>query len=261
MRPVTALLVALPVAAAPLAAQRVEYAPGTTRYLISTTTTGTQTSAMGNRSFQLGLDQRLTVSLTKPARDTMVATLTIDSLKMRTEEANVPDVSHLAGSTFVLRLSPTGKVYDTKAPAGGDQILAQLSEGVSRFLPTFRADLHVGETWADTTTGKVTQQGLQVDRTIIASYKVTGDTAIAGEPAFKVKRLTNVKATGGGTSGGQAVTLQSTTQSDADFLIGKRGVFLGGNTKDDVNLKVTVVAQNSEILITQQARTKIEALR
>lgn len=260
MRLVPALLVALPAAAAPLAAQRVEYAPGTTHYLISTTTTGSQTSAMGNRTFELGLDQRLTVNLTKPARDTVVATLTIDSLAMHTQEAGVPDVSHLKGSTFVLHLSPTGKVYDTKPPANADALLSQLSEGVSRFLPTFRPDLRVGRTWADTSTGKVTQQGLQVDRTIIATYTVTGDTAIAGEPAFKMKRVTNVTATGSGTSGGQAVTLESTTQSDADFLLGKRGVFLGGNTKDDVNLKFVIVAQNAEITIKQQARTKIEAV-
>lgn len=260
MRLVPALLVALPAAAAPLAAQRVEYAPGTTHYLISTTTTGSQTSAMGSRTFQLGLDQRLTVSLTKPARDTMVATLTIDSLAMHTQEA-VPDVSHLKGSTFVLHLSPTGRVYDTKPPASADGLLAQLSEGVSRFLPTFRPDLRVGRTWADTSAGKITQQGLLVDRTIVATYTVTGDTAIAGEPAFKVKRVTNVKATGSGTSSGQAVTLESTTQSDADLLLGKRGVFLGGNTKDDVNLKFIIVAQNSEITIRQQAQTKIEAVR
>lgn len=261
MRPVIALLVSLPAAAAPLAAQRVEYTPGTTHYLVSTTTTGSQSSVMGNRTFELGLDQRLTVSLTKPARDTLVATLTIDSLAMHTQEVNVPDVSSLKGSTFVMHLSPTGKVYDTKAPSGSDQLLAQISEGVSRFLPTFRSDLKLGRTWADTSSGKVTQQGLQVDRTIVATYTVTGDTAIAGEPAFKVKRVTNVKASGGGTSGGQAVTLESTTRSDADLLVGKRGVFLGGSTNDDVNLKFTIVAQHAEITIKQQARTKIDALR
>lgn len=261
MRFSAALLVSLAAGAAPLAAQRVEYAPGTTRYQISTTTTGSQTSAMGSRTFQLGLDQRLTVNLAKPARDTVVATVTIDSLTMKTEEASVPDVSHLAGSKFVLHLSPTGKLYDAKIPEGGDQLLAQLSEGVSRFLPTFRADLHAGQSWADTTTGKVIQQGLQVDRTIIATYKVAGDTTVGGEPAFKVKRVTSVKATGSGTNGGQAVTLVSTTLSDADLLLGKRGVFLGASTKDDVRLRFTVVAQNAEVLITQSARTTIQAIR
>ncbi|MBC7671747.1 MAG: hypothetical protein H7247_04935, partial [Polaromonas sp.] len=49
-----ALLLAAPFAAAPLAAQA-EYAAGTTRYRVTMDAKGTQTSPMGNASFELGL--------------------------------------------------------------------------------------------------------------------------------------------------------------------------------------------------------------
>jgi hypothetical protein len=38
-------------------------------------------------------------------------------------------------------------------------------------------------------------------------------------------------------------------------------VFLGANTKDDVSLKFTIVAQNADIVIKQSARTTIQAIR
>ena len=71
-------------------------------------------------------------------------------------------------------------VYSTKAAAGSDPMLAQVSESVARFLPTYRRDMKAGMTWADTVSGKVIQQGLEVDRTIVANYKTHRCSATSG---------------------------------------------------------------------------------
>jgi hypothetical protein len=257
---VATLLVVAPLIAATVHAQGVEYAAGTTRYRMSTTTKGSQTSPMGNQDFKVDAKQLITVNLAKPSKDTVVATVTLDSLSIESS-AGQQDLSRLLGAKFVTWLSPTGKFYSTKSPDGGDPVLAQVTEGVSRFLPTYRRDLKRGLAWSDTTSGKVNQQGMEVDRTIISNFKVLDDTVVSGEKAFKVSRTSTVKAAGTGTAQGQPIALESATSSDAIFFLSPRGVYLGGRQNDDVSVKVTFVGQGAEVNIKQLAASTIEAIK
>jgi hypothetical protein len=257
--PATLLLVA-PFLSAPLGAQGVEYAPGTTRYRLSTTTKGSQKSPMGNQDFQLDVRQQLTVNIAKQTKDTMVATVTLDSLSLKSAQ-EAPDLHRLLGSKFVSYISPTGRVYSTKPVDGSDAMLAQVTEGVARFLPTYRRDMKAGMQWADTTSGKVTQQGLEVDRTIVSTYKVIGDTAVAGERALKVERASTVKAAGSGSAQGTPISLESATTSNAVFFLSPKGQYLGGRQNDDINVKITILAQGAEITIKQLAESKIETIK
>jgi hypothetical protein len=253
------LLAAIPLGAAALHAQGVEYATGTASYHVSTATKGTQTSPMGSQSFDVRVEQRVTVSIARQAKDTLVATLTIDSISLESS-GPTPDVSKYQGTTFTTLLSPTGKVYSTRGP-DGDALLGQISDGLSRFLPSYRRDLRTGLTWSDSTAGKVDQQGLQVDRTIIADYTVAGDTTVAGEKAFKVLRHTTTKAAGTGAPNGSSVSLQSSTSSDARFVLTPRGVYLGSASNDDIDLKLTIVAQGAEIDVKQKAVQTVQKVR
>jgi hypothetical protein len=257
--PVALVLVA-PLMTAPLRAQGVEYSASTTKYRVTTTTHASQTSPMGSQEFDVGLQQRITVNVAKQAKDTVKATLTLDSIAVKST-APTPDVSKLVGAQFVSLISPTGKLYSTKSPDGIDPQLAQISESVGRFLPTYRGDLAAGKTWSDTTTGKVTQQGMEVDRTMIANYKVLGDTTVGGEKAIKVERATTVKAAGSGSAQGNPIALESATTSNGVFFLSPRGVYLGGRQNDDVNVKITILAQNAEINVKQTAQTKIETVK
>jgi hypothetical protein len=256
-----ALLSLAPLVAAPLRAQGVEYAPGTTRYKLSTLTKGSQISPMGNQDFQIDARQQLTVNIAKQTRDTMVATVTLDSLSVKSAQGAPPDLSRLLGSKFVSYISPTGRVYSTKAAEGSDPMLAQVTESVARFLPTYRRDMKVGMSWADTVSGKVTQQGLEVDRTIIANYKVTGDTTVDEEQAFKVERASTVKAAGSGSAQGTPISLESATTSNAVFFMSPRGHYLGGRQNDDIAVKITIIAQGAEITIKQLAESRIEPIK
>jgi hypothetical protein len=255
-----ALLLVAPLVAAPLRAQGVEYSAGTTKYRLSTSTKGSQTSPMGNQDFQMVARQQLTVNIAKQTKDTMVATVTLDSLSLQSAQG-APDVSRLLGSKFISYISPTGRVYSVKPAEGSDPALAQVTESVARFLPTYRSDMKAGMTWADTTAGKVNQQGLEVDRTIIANYKVVGDTAVAGEKAFKVERASTIKAAGTGSTQGTPISLESATTSNAVFFLTPKGHYLGGRQNDDINVKITIIAQNAEITIKQLAESRIEAIR
>lgn len=254
------ILLAVPLAAAPARAQGVEYAPGTTRYRLSTTTKGSQTSPMGSQDFKVDAKQLLTVNLAKASKDTLVATVTLDSLSIESSRG-AQDLSSLVGSKFVTYISPTGKFYSSHSPEGNDPVLTQVTESVARFLPAYRRDIKSGLTWSDTTAGKINQQGMELDRTIISNYTVLGDTTVSGEKAFKVARASTVKAAGSGTTSGQPIAIESATNSDAVFFLSPRGVYLGGRQNDDVNVKVTIISQGAEINIKQLAKSTIEAIK
>jgi len=255
-----ALLFVAPLAAAPLHAQGVEYAAGTMRYRISTVNSGSQTSPMGSQDFHMDVNQLLTVNLARPVKDTVVVTVTLDSMDVVGSPVK-QDLTPILGSKFVTYISPTGKLYSTKAPEGGDPLLAQVSEAVARFLPAYRANLHSGMTWADTVTDQVNQQGMELNRTVAYTYKVLGDTTVAGAKAFKVSRLSKAKAAGSGTTQGQPISIESATTSDAVFLLSPKGVYLGGRQNDDIDVKITILSQGAEINVKQTATSKIQALQ
>ncbi|CAN5741369.1 hypothetical protein BH11GEM1_BH11GEM1_17930 [soil metagenome] len=255
-----ALLLAAPLAAAPLMAQS-EYAAGTTRYRVTTDAKGTQTSPMGNASFDLGLKEQLTVSVMKHARDTVMATIKVDSIAMKSTGAPAPDLSKVTGMQFVTLMSPTGKFYSSKAPEGMDPALGQITDGIGRFLPSFRVGVANGMTWSDTTSGKVSQQGMDMDRTSVSTFKVNGDTTIAGEKAFRIERRTATKAAGSGMMQGTPMTMETTGTGTGAYYLTPKGVYLGAQSSDEVNTKVTVLAQNIEIAIKQQVHTTVEAIK
>jgi hypothetical protein len=256
-----ALLIAAPFAAAPLSAQGVEYAAGTTKYRISTTTKGTQSSPMGSGNFEVGVQQQLTVNLMKHAKDTVMATITFDSVAISSSAGPAPDASSLVGKHLVSLVSPTGKFYSAKPVDGIDPALSSITEGVSHLLPTYRSNLTTGMTWADTVSGKVNQQGMALDRTTVTTYKVSGDTTISGQKALRVERNANIKAAGSGTMQNTPMTMETVGNSTGAFFVTPKGAFLGSTNTDDVNLKITILAQNTEITIKQVVQTKTEAIK
>src|SRR6476620_8367796 len=229
-RRVALLSAVMVLGALPVGAQEVEYAVGTTRYRVSTTTKGTQSTPMGNSGFELGMQQQLT----------------LDSIAL-TGTGDVAEVSALRGAKFVSLVSPTGRVYSTQGPANENPLASQIAEGITRFLPAYRAHLKLGATWADTTAGKVNQQGMELDRTIVSSFTVEHDTLIGGVKAFKVARVTSVRAAGSGSTQGTPVSMESSGTSNGSFFVSTKGVFLGGSSNDDVDLKLKILAQGAEI--------------
>ncbi|MDQ2665578.1 MAG: hypothetical protein M3Z05_06170 [Gemmatimonadota bacterium] len=255
-----ALVVASPFAVS-LTAQTVEYPAGTTKYRVSTNAKGSQISPAGSQSFEISLREQITVDVMKHAKDTLMATMTVDSISLNSSAGPTPDVSTVRGAKFLSLMSPTGKVYSTQPPAGLDAAAAQVTEGIGRFLPAYRANLAKGATWADTTKGKINQQGLELDRTIISNYTVIGDTTLAGQRAFRVKRVTSTKATGSGDAQGTPITMETVGAGTAMYFISSKGAFMGATSTDDVNSTITVVGKNVKIGVTQAVQTTIDAIK
>ena len=55
--------------------------------------------------------------------------------------------------------------------------------------------------------------------------------------------------------------MESSSTSNGAFFVSTKGVFLGGSSNDDVNLKLKILAQGAEISMKQNAQTKIEPIQ
>jgi hypothetical protein len=138
--------------------------------------------------------------------------------------------------------------------------VSQIAEAITRFLPSYHANLTTGMAWSDTSSGKVNQQGMDVDRTMVSNFTVEGDTTIGGVKAYKVARVSSVKAAGSGTSQGVPVSMESNSTSNGRFFVSDGGVFLGATSNDDMSLKLKILAQGAEISMKQIAETRIEPI-
>lgn len=250
----------LPVAAG---AQGFEYAAGTSQYRITSKTHASQ-EAMGNKSdFDTSNNQLLTVTVARQSKDTLDVTITIDSLSaVGPMGMTPPGLDKLIGVKVTSKMAPQGVVYSSVGPAEDSIPLGkQVTDEMSRFLPRILRSLATGATWTDTTTGRVSQGGMDVDTRTVAKYTVAGDTSVGAQPAWKLVRESTTSLSGSGTSQGQPVTLQGTSSGKATLLMSRSGVFLGGLKEDQALIKIVLAANGMEIGVTQSASTTMEKVK
>lgn len=249
--------VAAPAAAA--AAQQVEYLPSVARYRVTRTTTGTQESPMGSQRLDITVEQQLTLTLARRAADTLVASITIDSISLRSTSP-LADVGAYRGAVFTALLSPTGRVYSSRAPEGADPLLVQLAEAMAKFLPAWRGPLVAGASWADTSSGRFAQQAVDVDRTIVTEYVVAGDTTVEGTAAVALRRRATMKASGRGKVNTNDVALETSSLGDALLFVTRDGRYLGGGATEDINLKLTIVAVGADVVVRQKTVQQVRPI-
>jgi hypothetical protein len=257
-----ALAAAAVLAAAPLGAQQFQYAPGTSQYRLTAVNKLTQEAQGQKVEQEVTSEQKLTVVLGRQSRDTLSFAMTLDSAKVQTSAGPAPDLSSLIGLKVTGALSPIGLVYVTKAPEGpGSEMTRPLADELSRFLPRLRPALAVGTTWTDTTSGKVNQMGISLDRTVITTSKVVSDTTYQGERAWKIDRTTQTTFAGTGTTEGQPLTMEGISKGTDNIFIARNGTYLGGLMNNAATIKVTLVANGMEVGLTQNQNTTITRVK
>jgi hypothetical protein len=248
--------------APPLRAQRFEYAPGTSHYRLTAVSRLTQEAQGQKVDQEVTSEQKLTVVLGRQSRDTLRFAVSLDSAKVQTSAGPVPDVSSLLGLKVTGSLSPVGVVYASNAPEGSvAEMAAPLADEMTRFLPRLRPAISVGATWTDTTAGKVSQMGISLDRSVITTSRVVGDTTYQGERAWRIERTTEASFAGSGTSQGQPLTMEGTSKGSDQIFVGRNGVYLGGLLSNAATIKVTLAASGMEVGLTQNQSTTITRVR
>jgi len=243
-------------------AQGFEYATGTSQYRITQKTSGTREMMGQKQEISATANQVLTAAIERPAKDTLSMTVTLDSIAAVTPMGPAMGLERFFGLKVKSKMSPAGRVYSLDGPS--DETLpgaSQVTDGIASFLPHIKKPLANGTTWADTTTTQVKQMGMDVDRKVIATYNVAGDTTVGAEKAWKLTRASSTMMSGSGVTPNGAVTMDGSSKSSGMFFISQKGVLLGGESAEDVNIKLMLAANGMEIGVVQNLTTKVEKVK
>jgi hypothetical protein len=242
-------------------AQGFEYVPANAQYRITQTTKVTQEAMGQKQDFETSSFQLISVSVTRPHKDTLGMSALMDSVTQTGPMGPMPGLDKLVGVRADAKLSPTGALYSVSVKDSSVAGATDMATGVGRFYPRIRGRLAVGTRWSDTASGKVKLSGLDVDRKTVSHYAVVGDTTVNGEKSWKISRTDSTTMSGTGLMQGQAITMEGTSAGQGDLYVGQRGTFSGGQGQESANIKLVLSANGLEINIVQAANSKIEKVK
>jgi hypothetical protein len=244
-------------------AQAFEYAPGTATYRVTQNTKAAQDIMGQKQEIESTSNQVVSVRLTRASRDTVAMDIVLDSISS-TNSMGMPTqmTDRLMGMKVSARLSPVGAFYSAKGPDDTSLPNAStLAQAMGNFLPKLRGNLAKGSTWLDTTTAKITQGGMEIERKTVSRYTVEGDTLVGAERAVRLARRDSTTMTGSGNGPNGPMTMEGTTTGTGAILVSPKGLFLGATGTENANLKIVIAANGMEIGVTQNATTKVEKIR
>lgn len=242
-------------------AQTFEYAPGSATYRV-TQTTKTVQEMMGQKQEIEGSGQQIvSVKLTRSARDTISMNVVLDSISATTMGMS-PNLTHLVGLTVAAKVSPVGAFYSVRASddKGGAEA-EPIRHAMGNMLPKLRPTMPKGASWTDTTSGTMNQGGVEIERKIVSTYTVEGDTTIGGQPSWKIHRADSTTMSGSGNTPNGAVTMEGTSKGSGQLFVTSKGVFLGGEGTEEAQLRFVMAANGMELNFQQNATTKIEKIK
>jgi hypothetical protein len=254
-----ALLLASAFAGTALQAQAFQYAPGNSRYKLVSEQKMTQEAMGQKQDVEIKGEQVVSVTVGKKTSDTLSVDVVLDSISMTNSMMGAMDVAKAQGVKVSSLISPLGVVYSTTVPDSG--AAADLGDDLARMLPRVSSNLRMGAAWSDTVTGKIKRGGIDMDRTVVANSKVVADTTINGQKAFKIERSTETKMSGSGTTQGQPISMEGTSTGTGFVYVSPTGTFVGADAKDDVKMKITVIASGMEIGLTMANTSKITKIQ
>jgi hypothetical protein len=263
IRTVAALMVAIVPGVATAQNVKLNYAPGTAKYQVSSQTHITQEMMGQKQDIDLNSDQKLTFSATAKAGGLLDFTVSLDTIAMTNSMAGPTDVSKMIGTKYTGVMNPNGKVVsgDVTVPVGGD-VTSAPANGVRLFMPVLTGATKVGGTWTDTVTSVVTQgSGAQIKATTVTNYTLVGDTTYDGQKSWKVQHDVVTTLAGKGSNQGTEFTMEGTSKAGGMSYFSQGGVYIGRTTKEETNLTVTVEAAGLVIPVTQATTVKVSLIK
>jgi hypothetical protein len=255
----SAALLVMPLAF--LAAQRLEYAPGTTRYRVLTSSTGTREQMGASVAVTFDSRQVLTVTLTRSHRDTLALALSVDSLTGQADGQPIPPVAG-TGLRVLASLTPGGDVYRNSVKAASDSALPGIDvEDVARFLPPLRGAMRPGSAWSDTVAKPVMQLGMELKRVVVANYEIMGDTTYEGERAWRIARRTSTTVNGEGAAMGQRIVVEAKGKGTGAVYVSAHGGFLGGFSRDEIISTAHIGDTGTTVSESRTMDTRVERIR
>jgi hypothetical protein len=203
--------------------------------------------------------------ITGPADSTGYAVLhTVDSIVPDSGSYQPPTVNFAAakGLRFSGRLSPNGGVRDV---IPSDSVTArqfsQFLGNIRDFYPRLPASgLLPGVSWTDTVTTTDRPAGGEVQIQAINHATVAGWETRGADQCLRIEVQGTFTLQGVGEQGGQPYEMTGGGTHSAVELVSVDGRYVGGETRDSMNLSVSLPAQGLTVPIRQVAHSVVTVL-
>ena len=244
-----------------LPAQEFGYVAGTASYRMVVKSSGMSETKGVSRPISLDARQRLTLTISQRAKDTIALAIVLDSAAISAPELGLNDASKALGMRVTAMLSPRGRVYSRALPdLKGREAFVSVAEEMARFLPIVPGAPHLGLAWSDTTRDPVPQLGIPIIRTRVTDYRIAADTIIAGERAWRIERRAHTMMEGAGEMG-TPIVFQGTSVGTGAYFVSQSGRYLGADLREEVKSKATLSALNQDVVGEQTQTTTITLVR
>ena len=250
----------------PARAQHFEYAPGTVQYRLTLHSGGITDQGGTKQDVSYDTEQRMTLTLARQEGDTLGLTITVDSVSGTLPNGAPMRASSTPGAPPWLKVdaavSPAGRLYARRGVTGpGAKSVGDFADELYRFLPAVPPALGVGVTWSDTVSTPISQMGTELERSVVTTYRVLGDTSVDGESAWRIGRTVSVEVNGTGTALGQSIRFDTNGKGSGMLYLSRAGRYLGADYRDDILSKATLAPGGITITSTQTQVTKIALVR
>jgi hypothetical protein len=248
----------------PPATQTVRLGPSALRYVMRQVVHVDQQLPTGQQVLDYGLRIFFAVTISGPADSSgYPTTITIDSVAPDSG-TTIPlgiNLGAAKGLSFRGRLSPRGEFRD---PVPSDSIAAQsLSPIVGSFRNFFPrlppGGVTLGAAWVDTTTDQQAAAGNITITSVNRSHAAAWDER-NGARTLRVEVSSDFKVQGSGRQVGQPFDVNGTGARSGLDYIAIDGRYLGGESRDSLNMTITLPMQSLTIPRTQASRTTVTVL-
>jgi len=201
----------------------------------------------------LGARLFVTVAISGPAdAGRYPTTFTVDSI---VPDSNTPEplgsmIGKVRSVVFAGRLAPVGE-FDGVAASDTTAIVS-----VTQFVPNFRdflpripaAGVKLGSTWTDTLVlGQRAGGGSAMSRRAIVRSTAIAWEDRGGAQVLHIETTASYDVKGSGQNSGQSLQFAGSGAGSARVFLGEDGRFVGGESRDSLNLTVTIPAQGATI--------------
>src|SRR3569623_27373 len=206
---------------------QIHYTPSVQRYRLHSTVERTQEQNGQKTSGVISNEQQVTLTLQAPGskgtltdKNTLHFTVTLDSVNMSSNLAvQLPDVQIMQGTKVSGVMLPSGKVLnfasDTKSTDGVDR--ESIVSSMAHFLLTLPPTAGANTTCTDTATQNFSKDGTTMMTSTITVSMVSGDTTVAGQPAWRVHRTSTLVIAGTQAQSNQQISMDGTGSGEAMY--------------------------------------------
>lgn len=162
------------------------------------------------------------------------------------------------GMTWTGHLGPDGKVSNLKSKSG--TLNEQFTSMLNTFFPRTKGELNAGNRWVDTVTVTNSDSASSTNARTITRWSVAGKEQHAGVEATRLDAAFDLTMTASGQTPQGTMDMEGTGTGTSTYFVAPDGKYLGGTSKLENDMTISVAAAPMPIPVTASTTTTITTL-